>query len=55
MMTNFFSLLQLLTGHPVAPAPADAAGTAALALPAGLPTVVYMMCAGNKALRLTVE
>jgi hypothetical protein len=36
-------------------ATADAAGTAALALPAGLPTGVYVVRAGNKAVRLTVE
>ena len=34
---------------------ADAAGTAALGLPAGLPTGVYVVRAGTKALRLTVE
>ncbi|GAB3876197.1 hypothetical protein GCM10028824_33470 [Hymenobacter segetis] len=42
-------------GRPVLSTPADATGTAALALPAGLPTGVYVVRAGNKALRLTVE
>ena len=42
-------------GRPVASATADAAGTAALALPSGLPAGVYVVRAGNKALRLTVE
>ena len=42
-------------GRPVTSATADAAGTAALALPAGLATGVYVVRAGAKALRLTVE
>ena len=42
-------------GRFVTSAPADAAGTAALALPAGLPTGVYVVRAGRKAVRLTVE
>ena len=46
-------------GRIVTSAAADAAGTAALVLPAGLPTGlptgVYVVRAGNKALRLTVE
>jgi hypothetical protein len=42
-------------GRPVTTATADAAGTAALALPAGLATGVYVVRAGAKALRLTVE
>ncbi len=42
-------------GRAVASAPADATGTAALALPAGLPAGVYVVRAGSKALRLTVE
>jgi len=42
-------------GRLVASATADAAGTAALALPAGLPTGVYVVRAGQQALRLTVE
>ncbi|MDQ2769949.1 MAG: fibronectin type III domain-containing protein [Bacteroidota bacterium] len=42
-------------GRPVASASADALGTAVLALPAGLPTGVYLVRAGSKALRLTVE
>ena len=42
-------------GRRVTAAPADAAGTAALALPAGLPTGVYVVRVGSKALRLTVE
>ncbi|GAB3859981.1 hypothetical protein GCM10028822_37410 [Hymenobacter terrigena] len=42
-------------GRPVLTAPADATGTATLALPAGLPTGVYVLRAGNQALRLTVE
>lgn len=42
-------------GRPVASAPADAAGTAALVLPAGLPAGVYVVRAGSQALRLTVE
>ena len=42
-------------GRPVASAAADAAGTAALVLPAGLAAGVYVVRAGAKALRLTVE
>ncbi|MDO7845073.1 T9SS type A sorting domain-containing protein [Hymenobacter sp. M29] len=42
-------------GREVLAATADAAGTAALALPAGLPTGVYVVRAGSQALRLTVE
>jgi hypothetical protein len=42
-------------GRPVASATADAAGTAALMLPAGLPTGVYVVRVGSKALRLVVE
>jgi alpha-tubulin suppressor-like RCC1 family protein len=42
-------------GRPVATATADAAGTAALALPAGLPVGVYVVRVRSKALRLTVE
>jgi uncharacterized protein (DUF2141 family) len=42
-------------GRPVTSATADASGTAALALPAGLPAGVYVVRAGTKAVRLTVE
>ena len=42
-------------GRAVTSATADASGTAALALPAGLPAGVYVVRAGGKALRLTVE
>jgi hypothetical protein len=42
-------------GRPVAAATADAAGTAALVLPAGLPAGVYVVRAGTRAIRLTVE
>jgi hypothetical protein len=42
-------------GRLVTSAPADAAGTAALTLPAGLPAGVYVVRTGNKTLRLTVE
>ena len=42
-------------GRVVTSATADAAGTAALALPAGLATGVYVVRTGTKALRLTVE
>ena len=42
-------------GRPVALATADAAGTAALVLPAGRPAGVYIVRAGSKALRLVVE
>ncbi|MDO7845919.1 T9SS type A sorting domain-containing protein [Hymenobacter sp. M29] len=42
-------------GRPVTTATADASGTARLALPAGLPAGVYVVRAGPKAVRLTVE
>ena len=42
-------------GRVVAAATANATGTAALALPAGLATGVYVVRTGNKALRLSVE
>lgn len=42
-------------GRPVATATADAAGTAALALPTGLAPGVYVVRAGQRAVRLTVE
>ena len=42
-------------GRRVTSAPADATGTAALALPAGLPTGVYVVRAGTQALRVVVE
>jgi alpha-tubulin suppressor-like RCC1 family protein len=42
-------------GRPVLSAPADAAGTAALGLPAGLSPGVYVVRTGPQALRLTVE
>jgi hypothetical protein len=42
-------------GRALLSAPADAAGTARLRLPAGLPTGMYVVRAGSKALRLTVE
>ena len=42
-------------GRLVASTPADASGTATLVLPVGLPTGVYVVRAGNKALRLVVE
>ena len=42
-------------GRPMLSAPADAVGTVALVLPAGLPAGVYVVRAGSKALRLTVE
>ena len=42
-------------GRPVATATADANGTAALVLPAGLPAGVYVVRAGSRAVRLTVE
>ena len=42
-------------GRKVTSATADAAGTAVLVLPAGLPVGVYVVRAGSKALRLTVE
>jgi hypothetical protein len=42
-------------GRQVLAATADAAGTAALALPAGLAPGVYVVRAGSAALRLTVE
>ena len=50
VVTVFDALGRLVTA-----ATADAAGTAALALPAGLPTGVYVVRAGSKAVRLTVE
>jgi hypothetical protein len=42
-------------GHPVLSATADAAGTTRLMLPVGLPAGVYVVRAGSKAARLTVE
>ena len=42
-------------GRPVTSATADASGTAALVLPAGLPAGVYVVRAGSQALRLVVE
>ncbi len=42
-------------GRPVAHATADAAGTAALVLPQGLATGLYVVHVGSKAVRLTVE
>jgi hypothetical protein len=42
-------------GRPVASATADAAGAAALVLPAGRPAGVYVVRAGGAALRLVVE
>jgi hypothetical protein len=42
-------------GRPVTPDLADASGAAALALPAGLPAGVYVVRAGARAVRLTVE
>jgi hypothetical protein len=42
-------------GRTVTSATADAAGTAALALPAGLPAGVYLVRVGSQALRLTIE
>lgn len=42
-------------GRPVTSATADAAGTAALTLPAGLSAGVYVVQAGTKSLRLAVE
>ncbi|GAB3876219.1 hypothetical protein GCM10028824_33540 [Hymenobacter segetis] len=42
-------------GRQMTSAKADAAGMATLALPAGLPAGVYVVRAGNTALRLTVE
>ncbi|MFC6225314.1 LamG-like jellyroll fold domain-containing protein [Hymenobacter artigasi] len=42
-------------GRLVTTAPADATGTAALMLPAGLPTGVYVVRVGASVLRLTVE
>ncbi|GAA4031654.1 hypothetical protein GCM10022409_14860 [Hymenobacter glaciei] len=50
VVTVFDALGRLVTS-----ATADASGTAALVLPAGLPTGVYLVRAGSKALRLTVE
>jgi hypothetical protein len=42
-------------GRLVLSLPADAAGTAVLALPEGVATGVYLVRTGSKALRLTVE
>ena len=42
-------------GRGVGSAPADATGTAVLALPRGLPSGVYVVRSGAQALRLTVE
>jgi hypothetical protein len=42
-------------GRQVLAATADATGTAALVLPAGLATGVYVVRTGSKALRLTVK
>jgi hypothetical protein len=42
-------------GRPVTSTIADASGTAALDLPAGLPTGVYLVRVGSQALRLTIE
>jgi len=42
-------------GRPVATATADAAGTAALVLPAGRPAGVYVVHAGAQAIRLALE
>jgi hypothetical protein len=42
-------------GRPVTSATADAAGTAALVLPTGLPAGVYVVRVGQQALRLVVE
>ena len=42
-------------GRPATSATADASGTAALRLPAGLPAGVYVVRASTQALRLTVE
>jgi len=42
-------------GRTVVTATADAAGTAALALPASLPAGVYVVRAGTRAVKLTVE
>ena len=42
-------------GRVVMSATADSTGMAALALPAGLATGVYVVRAGTQALRLTVE
>ena len=44
-----------MLGRPVATAPADAAGTATLTLPAGLAPGVYVVQSGRQAVRLTVE
>ena len=41
--------------HPVTTANADAAGSASLNLPVELPVGVYVVRAGSKTLRLTVE
>ncbi len=50
MVTVFDAL-----GRAVTAATADAAGTAALTLPAGLASGVSVVRAGTQALRLTVE
>ena len=50
LVTVFDALGRLVTS-----APADAAGTAALRLPAGLPAGVYVVRCGARALRLVVE
>ncbi len=42
-------------GRPVTSATADASGTAALVLSAGQPAGVYVVRAGTRAVRLTVE
>ncbi|MCB2410467.1 T9SS type A sorting domain-containing protein, partial [Hymenobacter lucidus] len=42
-------------GRPVATATADTSGTAVLVLPAGLPAGVYVVRAGQQAIRLTLE
>ena len=42
-------------GRPVGAAVADASGTAALVLLAGLSTGMYLVRAGSKSLRLTME
>ncbi|MBO2012489.1 T9SS type A sorting domain-containing protein [Hymenobacter negativus] len=42
-------------GRPVTSATADASGTAALVLPAGLPAGVYVVRVGTRSIKLTVE
>ena len=42
-------------GRPVFTTTADASGTATLVLPAGLPAGIYLVRAGSRAVRLTVE